>query len=110
MQLPIGIPIDLPIVELYDIEQIAQIVNEQVTMVSQATKAKAKGGKKRNKVANKVTLKPLEDPIIFVPPSPIGLPHMGQPPPIPHLGTHTHNITHMLLSHFYPMIEDPPFI
>jgi hypothetical protein len=58
-------------------------------MVSQATKAKAKGGKKRNKVANKVTLKPLEDPINFVPPSPISLPHMGQPPPIPHVGPHT---------------------
>jgi hypothetical protein len=88
LQLPIGVPIDLPIVELYDIEQVAQIVNEQVTMVFQATKAKAKGGKKRNKVANKATLKPLEDPIIFVPPSPIDLPHMGQPPHVPHVGTH----------------------
>jgi hypothetical protein len=57
LQLPIGIPIDLPIVELCESEQTTQIVNEQVVMVSQATKVKAKGGKKRNKVANKVTLK-----------------------------------------------------
>jgi hypothetical protein len=52
----------------------------------QVTKAKAKVGKKRSKVANEATLKPLENLIIFVPPSPIGLPHMGQPPPIPHVG------------------------
>ncbi len=56
-------------------------------MVSQATKPKAKGKKKRNKsVTNKATLKPLEDLITFVPSSPINFPHMGQPQPILHVG------------------------
>jgi hypothetical protein len=66
-------------------------------VVSQATKPKAKGGKKRNKVANNVTLKPLENPITFVPPSPISLPHMGQPPPIPHVGMQARD--HPFVSH-----------
>ncbi len=78
--------IDLSIVWFHDSKQVAHIVDEQVDVVFQATKPKAKGGKKRNKVANNATLKPLEDLITFVPPSPIGLPHMGQPPPIPHVG------------------------
>jgi len=81
LQLPFGTQVDVPIAKFCDFEQVARIVDEQVAVVSQATKTKAKGGKKINKVANKATLKPLEDPTTFVPPSPISLPHMGQPPP-----------------------------
>ncbi len=72
-------------------KQVPHIVDEQVDVVSQATKPKAKGGKKIKKLANKVTLKPLEDPITFVPPLPISLPHMGQLPPTPHVGMQAQN-------------------
>jgi hypothetical protein len=74
------------------------IVDEQVDVVSQATKPKAKGGKKRNILANKVTLKPLEDPITFVPPTPINLPHMGQLPPILHVGIQAQDLPYPSLS------------
>jgi hypothetical protein len=88
-------------------------------MVSQVTKPKAKGGKKRNKITNKATLKPLEYLIIYVPPSPIGLPHMGQPPPIPHVGMqaqdHPYVVSHdrrsifdmkVIFVHFIKMLDD----
>jgi hypothetical protein len=47
-------------------------------------------------------LKPLEDPITFVPSSPIGLPHLGQPPPISHVGMQAQDhpyVVFPLLSH-----------
>jgi hypothetical protein len=34
----------------------------------------------------KVDIEAFRTSITFVPPSPIDLPHMGQPPPIPHVG------------------------
>ncbi len=63
---------------------------------------------KKKKQTNKVTLKPLEDPTTFVPPLPIGLPHMGRPPHVPWIQAKDH--PYMLLSHFYPKIKYPPLV
>jgi hypothetical protein len=67
--LPTGFQVDLPFEELHNSKQASQIVDEQLVVISGATKLKAKGGIKRNKARNyKTTLKPLEES--FVPPSP----------------------------------------
>jgi hypothetical protein len=47
--LPTGIQVDLPIEEFHDSKQASQIVDEQVVVISKATKLKAKGGKKETK-------------------------------------------------------------
>ncbi len=79
LQLEEGTQVDLPIEKLHDSKQIAFMVDvKQVTIVCQATKPKAKSGKKREK-HQKGTFKPLKDLISFIPFSPLASSRMGVP-------------------------------